>query len=114
MPRKNEEKPAFQPSILDWQKQAEKAERQIFQFPPGTPIWRGSRGMVYAEKAFLVEKINGKIAGYSAFKLLADTLVFRQRGWEPKSYFYLQIDDQVGLAVSKTEYRPKKIKQMFQ
>lgn len=109
--KEKKDKPAFQPSIFDWQKQAENKERKIFKFPEGTPIWRGAKGWVYAEKEFFAERVEGKVSGYGAFKLLAKTLVYRQRGWEPKSYFDLQVDDIVGMAVSKTEYRPKKFKQ---
>ena len=110
MPKSKEDRPAFQPSIFDWQKQAEKEDLKIFEFPPGTPIWRGAKGLVYAEKAFLAQRVEGKVSGYIAFKLVADTLVYRQRGWEAKSYFHLQVDDLVGLVVSKTGYRPKKFK----
>lgn len=104
---KKEDRSAFQPSIFEPNPER---ERQIFEFPPGTPIWRSGGGLVYAEKTFLVEQMPGKVSGYGAFKLVKDTLVYRQRGWEAKSYFHLQVGEFVGLVVSKTHYKPKKLR----
>ena len=107
--KENREDPsAFQPSIFEANPER---ERQIFQFPPGTPIWRDGKCLVYADKAFIAEKLPGKkVSGYGAFKIMRNTLVYRQRGWEAKSYFHLQVGEFVGLVVSKTDYKPKKLR----
>jgi hypothetical protein len=92
--------------------QAENKEKKLYLFRPGTPIYvENKRGLVYAEKEFVAERIKGKITGYSAFKLVANTLVYRQRGWEKKRYFYLRAEVRVGLSNSSQDYRPKELKQ---
>jgi hypothetical protein len=91
--------------------QTENKEKDLYSFIPGTPIFREhKRGMVYAGKEFVAKKIkNKKIAGYGAYELMANTVVYSQRGWSKKTYFTLKPKDRVGLA-SKGDYRPKKIK----
>jgi hypothetical protein len=89
----------------------ESKERKLYSFPPGTPIFLENQGgVLYAEREFIAERINGRIRNYSAFKLTANTLVYRQRGWEDKKYFHLHAEDRAGLSTSSQGYRPKKLK----
>ena len=94
MPKKekNLDKPAYQPSILNWREQQKKENKEAhYSFPKGTPIWRdGHKGMVTAEKSFVAKRVDGKIAGYSAFELIGSLKVYYRRGWAPKRYFYLK------------------------
>lgn len=103
-----EDRSAFQPSIFEANPEK---ERKIFEFRPGTAIWLSWSNVVYAREAFIAEKLpDQKWAGYSAYKILKSTPVYRQRGWDPKSYFSLETDARVGIAVSLIGYRPKKLR----
>ena len=112
MPRKKEDQPAYQPSILDWQKNQDLEKKEAYySFPEGTPIWRdGHKGMVTAVTSFVAKRVEGKIAGYAAFELVQNVKVFYQRGWEPKSYFYLKTGEKMGISTSSKGFKPTKFK----
>jgi len=108
----NKDKPAYQPSILNWREEQSKEKKEAhYSFPKGTPIWRdGYKGMVIAEKSFVAKRVDGKIAGYSAFELIESLIVSYQRGWAPKRYFYLKPGEKLGLKISSEGYKPTKLK----
>ena len=112
MQRKKENRPAYQPSILNWREnQDPEKEEAHYSFPKGTPMWRdGNRSMVNAEQNFVAKRIEGEIAGYSAFKLIGSVKVYFQRGWAEKKYFYLKAGQKLGLKISSEGYRPTKLK----
>jgi len=89
----------------------EEERLESYVFPKKTPIYRESGSLVYAEKVFIAQKIkNEKIAGYPAFQLVSKTLVYAQRGWNPKNYFWLDAGLRFGASTStKSDYRPKKL-----
>lgn len=114
MPRKKEDKPVFQPSILTWredQDQDPEKKEAHYSFPKGTPIWRdGHKGMVTATKSFVAKRVDGKIAGYSAFELTGNLVVYYQRGWGQRNHFTLKPGEKLGLSTSSEGFRPTKLK----
>lgn len=112
MQSKKEDKPAYQPSILNWRENQNPEKKEAhYSFPKGTPIWRdGHKGMVTAEASFVAKRVEGKIAGYSAFELIQSLKVFYQRGWGERNYFYIKPGEKLGLSTSSEGYRPRKIK----
>ena len=106
------DKPVYQPSLLGWQEEQNKENKAAhYSFPKGTPMWRaGHKGMVSAEQAFVAKRIDGRIAGYSAFELIGSVKVYYQRGWAERRYFYLKAGEKLGLSTSSEGYKPKKIK----